>query len=1294
MPNKFNFFPDPNIQEYLNNIIIHNNDNIYVKEYFSPSPKSMSFQSSSLDDQISEGNANEDLFTTADYNSVNNANLLKDIESLIQNMERKQTQDNDSTMLRNIDNILSNIKLNESRPHSPQSNLSAEPIRMKSPIMLPNRSDDKIKNDVPNIIDEIRNFVSNNIQEIVPDLVSQVEQELTTDLHDENYDIAMANLDEFLRSRHETDFEDVNIINVDSSFEDFLRDRHDADFEDDNNINESSLEDFLRDRHDAEFEEGKANDDVHELSFEDFLRDRHDEEFNELNVSPVGQRSLHSDDGDSVDIHDYFRIRHDEEYLERNDVQAASHDSITAASRESYGESYNNQIVAASASTKENDSSEDDESIVNNPQEVDVESFANEILETEASGADTSSQQLESLKYKSSYNLKILKQPSKRTRSEREFKKRNSLILENVLLGKTTSKSSARPKLSANESALHIKQDSIAASSSMPNDPENNINHPGSLINENIERESEQNLNEINVSDSERNVGNGESAVDEINGNVQANEQNESLLPLENVPTEIQVIETATGAVEGVVTNDATQNVINDGGAHENVTGGSHQRVNNDGSQSFAQTSSNAAMPMESDPSKAPQNLSELVEDTQRLIKQMKDEINAIYVSDDELSSSEGTEYSEEWADEYDGEEYTDEESEYEDWSGEFVESERTETAPDEIFVEEAFVDDLKDLNVGGDSANNIEIPEIRIIGDAPNAVNEMENAEAESVVHGKLELAPMSANQFKVDANIESENDSAGGSLNDNDDNLNNSTSLLVQEANEEALAQASSSQAPSANNEIINNEIKEATNSIKEIVNEAINDVISAISFDGAGDNVSPGSDDNDPQIAGGSLQPGERDTTNIDSAMNNSENTSAEVKPKVFDSDDDSITSGNVLNDDGNAEAIIFVSAEAASNAENEKLPPLSDSDQLKNDVGESREHVESGESSKPLTIDLTDNRVDESVDERPASTSLRIEAPVDNAEINEVLIFNVLDQVSNEANEINQISIPNVETNPISIEIEANAEVNKISAEGQAEGSSDKAKGAIAKSKIPAKIKTAKKKKEADDDSIKLSPTAKSKSSSPENIKGPLKTQDSTEVKIIQENNPKLAQTNRKDSTESTRKTSFDGGSRKKSLSAPFGFLVSSNVKNLQKEFLNKSNVPAPSKAQPTKVKPCKLTTPKSLMKEPAPTFANKLTKLITPSTGGKSNSEKSNHAENQKENQQRDHSKDVLPEKKYLEHCFSDEYPTTDDEEEEERKAPKSFFNKKPATQDSDDETSDVRRILKNFRHVRCGLVRW
>jgi hypothetical protein len=1231
--------PDPNIQEYLNNIIIQNNDSIYVKEYFSPSPKSMSFQSSSLDDQISERNFNEDLlFSTGDYNPVNNANLLKDIENLIQNMERKQTQDNDSSMLENIDNILSNIKLNESRPHSPQSNLSAEPIRMKSPIMLPTRNDERISSDVRNIIDDIRNFVSLNIQEIVPDLVNQVEQELTTNLHDEVNGIAMSNLEDFLRNRHDEEFNERNF-----------------------SPNET---------------ENSQN-----LALEDFLRNRHEEEFDEINASlAIAETEEKVCAGDDNDFHDFLRTRHEQEYDERNNndfhinLQSASHDSIIAEGGANSGE---NLIGAASSSSvgekenvvEENNSIELPVEIVTNGVGDDDQEENKRQAPSKKVEAAVVNQQLEPLKYKSSFNLRILKQPSKRTKSERDFKKRNSLILENVLLGKTTmSSKKTRPK----SLALNNETESIGLAENSPsvsklNDVESNINHPVSLISGNIESKSRPNL---------------------INGNVRASEENLSLLPYENASNEA----IGTTVVE-VIINDEIETSLSS--ETMNYTVNSLSAV----IESFPQSSSNASLPAENDPSKTP--LSELVEDTQRLIKQMKDEINAIYVSDDELSSSERTEYSDNWADEFDEEEmedeYTDEEeSEYEDWSGDFVES---EDAPDEIILEETFI---MDANIDTEIRDNSEIPDI-IIGDAPDAVNDTENADSESVVHGKLELTPMSSNQFTVDANIETGNDFAGGtSLNDNGANLNNSTSLQhSQEANDNTNAQVASSSVE--NNGIINNEIKEQTNSIKEIVNDAINDVISAISFDGKEYNVSQGNDNNYSEIAGGSQPPNEHDSAIIDSAMNNSPNTLAETIPKVPDANDDSITSGNLLNDDGNIEKIIIPLAqqekeedEAASNAESENMVALNNdekSDQLKNDVksaeAEFLEDVETDESQKPLIFEV--NTADNSIEQASnASGNNPILLIPEKNDTNEIKTHGNIDKASVEQlnNEMlsssYEVALSNIQTNDAEDFNHKTEQSNNQTNEKQTtEDFNQKPKGAVAKSKIPAKVKNAKRKNSTSEkiievDSQNSMDKSKSKSSSPEKIKESPKKQDNPETK------------NGSKQPLAGRKSSFDNSLRKKSVPTAFGLLATSNVKNLQKEFLNKSNVVTttvtPTKTQLTKLKPSKLSTPK---KELASTFANKLTKLITPSSSAKNNSEKS--IENQKE--QRDHSKDVVPEKKYMEHCFSDEYPTTDDDEKDEdmKKSSKSFSIKKPSPSESDDETSDVRRTIsrKLYRVRYC-----
>ncbi|CRK97753.1 CLUMA_CG011133, isoform A [Clunio marinus] len=1216
---------DPNIQEYLNNIIIQNDNNFQhhqneFKEYFSPSsPQSMSFQSSSLDDQIFDENINnEDLFTTVDYNSVNNANLLKDIENLIQNMERKQTQDNDCTMLKNIDNILSNIKLNDSRSHSPQSNLSIEPIRMKSPIMIPNRNDDKIKSDVYSIIDDIRNFVSNNIQDIVPDLVSQVEQEITTDL---SSDIAMENLEEFQRNRLEEEFEERNFSAIESK------------------------EDF-------HFSQ----------ELEDFLRSRHDEEFNERNsvVDQSRRRRTSSGNSDKEEFDDFFRSRHNEEYMERNNDfhnvhDDASHESIMVVSQTNANDDFDTIVAAAvddavnenELNTQENIIMDQLTKNLTNEAESIVENIFNESLRTvlpndvDDLNSQSNTQQLEPLKYKSSFNLKINKKPSKRPKCERDFKKRNSLILENILMGKMPSISSTKSKLkSSTMNADSSAQDNNSVSVSILNDFVSNINHPAGLISENIEQQSVLNPNEINVSGSEKNVESFENVGNEaniINGSTRDEVENESLMLLENSSTQNDVIEARTETVSVTMNDESASStaVINDDDTQhieEVLIKNSHENE----IQSLPQTSSNTLSSNEDDPSlKAPQNLSELVEDTQRLIKQMKDEINAIYVSDDEYESSEGSEYSDEWGIEYEGEEiedeYSYEESEYEDWSGDYIESEQTEITTDEreLHADEQVAVDLTNIN-----GLNLEISNIGDLAN-PNAMNDVENAENSNDFHGEsLPLTLMSsADHFQQDSPGSMETSSEA--LKDNDVNLNNSQIQAAEEVNDEELTPTANQEEEKVKAAAINNEINGTTSSIKEIVNEAINEVINAISLDESDINVHNGA----TQIGGVSFQHDENDNENdendehdtsiIDSiAMNNSEEIqSSEVMPKVSDTTNESITSGNQLNYDEIVEETMILSIEEASNDGVEQFAVLDDGENDGQKIDESQE---------PLIIELN------------------------------VVVDNQVEMAS-----AGRSSVETDET----VKLEENA--NQDSSE-------QKLKGAISKSKIPAKIKSEKKKnstvKDTNERASKESGQNESTSSSSEKIKAPLKKEDNTKEDILHATNSKPPQAIIKTAPDSTRKGSFDANSKKK---PSFGLLVTSNVKNLQKEFLNKSNIATSSKpqqAQPSKLKPTKLVPQKSFSNNPTQSFANRLTKLITPSSSTKI-SDNSDQKESQKEF--RDHSKDVVPEKKYMEHCFSDEYPTTDDDEEESAKAVSTFLTKKPPTQDFEDETSDqkVNRFL-------------
>ncbi|XP_055382033.1 E3 ubiquitin-protein ligase lubel isoform X3 [Condylostylus longicornis] len=130
-----------------------------------------------------------------DTTSNNNPNLLKDIETLIANMEQNQAKQNEN-MFKNIENMLGGLleyqnqqqqsdKLQRNNDDILDKNdllnehqfIGEENIFRKSPILklkLPknvNSESDSVEMDV-------KNFVSQHIQDIIPDLVEHVEKEL------------------------------------------------------------------------------------------------------------------------------------------------------------------------------------------------------------------------------------------------------------------------------------------------------------------------------------------------------------------------------------------------------------------------------------------------------------------------------------------------------------------------------------------------------------------------------------------------------------------------------------------------------------------------------------------------------------------------------------------------------------------------------------------------------------------------------------------------------------------------------------------------------------------------------------------------------------------------------------------------------------------------------------------------------------------------------------------------------------------------------------------------------------
>lgn len=131
------------------------------------------FSSSSTRSENKENIFTDDRSATESTNS----NMLRDIETLIGNMEQTQAKQNEH-MLKNIENMLGPLlSAKQSRPQSSNSDFSAnsyERIYVKSPIpvkmaVAEQQGDFNVENDV-------RNFMEKHIQEVNPDVVEQVSQ--------------------------------------------------------------------------------------------------------------------------------------------------------------------------------------------------------------------------------------------------------------------------------------------------------------------------------------------------------------------------------------------------------------------------------------------------------------------------------------------------------------------------------------------------------------------------------------------------------------------------------------------------------------------------------------------------------------------------------------------------------------------------------------------------------------------------------------------------------------------------------------------------------------------------------------------------------------------------------------------------------------------------------------------------------------------------------------------------------------------------------------------------------------
>lgn len=188
----------------------------------------------------------------SDY--YNNSNLLRDIETLIGNMENKQAKQNES-MLKNIESLLENV-LSASRDRSSVDgsasdeisnyDLGYDRIKMKSPIIMHGKSNDTAATSNVQEHDfmekDVRNFVSQHIQDIRPDLVVHVQQEIQ-----KNDDIVLI-LPGKSGERENGNFVDRNDIEIESIHSDKRGDfvfEHEFDDENETHNMEDEMENMI-----------------------------------------------------------------------------------------------------------------------------------------------------------------------------------------------------------------------------------------------------------------------------------------------------------------------------------------------------------------------------------------------------------------------------------------------------------------------------------------------------------------------------------------------------------------------------------------------------------------------------------------------------------------------------------------------------------------------------------------------------------------------------------------------------------------------------------------------------------------------------------------------------------------------------------------------------------------------------------------------------------------------------------------------------------------------------------------
>lgn len=158
-------------------------ESIAIQQFINDNLDQSMTNPSAVSDELAKPTKMESDFISLET-ADNSPSILRDIEKLIGNMELKQSQQNED-MLHNIENILGLVlaKHSASRPMSSASNFSLNSIEnsinVKSPLPVDSKSMQEQSNEHADQVQQnVRAFMEQHIQDVSPDLVEYVENDL------------------------------------------------------------------------------------------------------------------------------------------------------------------------------------------------------------------------------------------------------------------------------------------------------------------------------------------------------------------------------------------------------------------------------------------------------------------------------------------------------------------------------------------------------------------------------------------------------------------------------------------------------------------------------------------------------------------------------------------------------------------------------------------------------------------------------------------------------------------------------------------------------------------------------------------------------------------------------------------------------------------------------------------------------------------------------------------------------------------------------------------------------------